>query len=84
MTTKFGLLEMAKQKPCRTPFDPQAKLTIEDQSPKGSAVDPTLYRGYVGSVLYAAQTCRPDIAYAVKELSRFLVEPLQAHLNAAQ
>ena len=84
MTKKFGLLEMAKQKPCRTPLDPQAKLTIEDQSPKGSTVDPTLYRGYVGSVLYAAQTCRPDIAYAVKELSRFLVEPLQAHLNAAQ
>jgi hypothetical protein len=84
MTNKFGLLEMAKQKPCRTPLDPQAKLTIEDQSPKGSGVDPTLYRGYVGSVLYAAQTCRPDIAYAVKELSRFLVEPLQAHLNAAQ
>ena len=57
MTKKFGLLEKATMKPERTPLDPQAKLTIEDQSLKGGQVDPTLYCGYIGSVLYTAQTC---------------------------
>ena len=60
------------------------KLTPEDQSTTGSEVDSTYYRSMVGSILYASITCRPDIAYTVKELSRFLVKPLQAHLNAAR
>ena len=60
------------------------KLTPDDQSDTSSAVDPTYYRSMVGSILYASITCRPDIAYTVKELSRFLVQPIQAHLNAAR
>ena len=60
------------------------KLTTEDQSEAGSEVDSTHYRSMVGSILYASITCRPDIAFTVKELSRFLVKPLQAHLNAAR
>ena len=60
------------------------KLTAEDQSPSGSEVDPALYRSIVGSILYAPMTCRPDIAYTVKELSRFLTKPLTSHLNAAK
>ena len=60
------------------------KLTAEDQSEAGSEVDSTHYRSMVGSILYASITCRPDIAFTVKELSRFLVKPLQAHLNAAR
>ena len=60
------------------------KLTIDDQAPNGSEVDTTYYRSIVGSILYASITCRPDIAYTVKELSRFLVNPLQKHLNAAR
>ena len=60
------------------------KLTPGDQSDKASEVDPTYYRSMVGSILYASITCRPDIAYTVKELSRFLVKPTQAHLAAAR
>ena len=82
MAKKFGL---TKTTGVSTPLVPGTKLTTEDQSTKGnSRVDSTMYRSYVGSLLYAAMTCRPDIAYAVKELSRFLVEPLKAHLSAAQ
>ena len=72
---------------CRLPIRPVpgTKLSVEDQSSNGgSRVDSTEYRSYVGSLLYAAMTCRPDISYTVKELSRFLVEPLQAHLQAAK
>ena len=60
------------------------KLSTEDQAPGGSTVDPTYYRGIVGSLLWASITCRPDIAFTVKELSRFLVSPLQKHLSAAK
>ena len=60
------------------------KLSPDDQSKNGSEVDPTHYRSMVGSILYASITCRPDIAYTVKELSRFLVKPTKAHLNAAR
>ena len=82
MAKKFGLLNSF---PVSTPMVPGTKLSVEDQSLKrDSRVDSTEYRSYVGSLLYAAMTCRPDISYAVKELSRFLVEPLQAHLQAAK
>ena len=44
-----------------------------------------LDHGYLKVVKFGASiTCRPDIAYTVKELSRFLVAPLQKHMNAAK
>ena len=43
----------------------------------------TLYQSIVGSLLYAALTTRPDIAFAVSELSRFNTQATEFHLQAA-
>ena len=51
----------------------------------GSPVLPnnTLYASLVGSLIYLSTCTRPDIAYAVSQLSRFSAAPTQAHWNAA-
>ena len=41
------------------------------------------YQEKVGSLMYAAITTRPDIAYATAQLSRFLVNPGPQHHKAA-
>ena len=42
------------------------------------------YRAIVGSLLYVAVWSRPDISYAVSELSRFVSAPGEVHLQAAK
>ena len=42
------------------------------------------YRNMVGSMLYLASWTRPDISYAVSELSRFVSAPGQNHMTAAK
>ena len=40
------------------------------------------YQSAVGSLMYAMVCTRPDIAYAVGVVSRFMTNPGQAHWNA--
>lgn len=42
--------------------------------------DPELYRRLVGRLIYLVVT-RPDLAYSVHILSRFMHEPRQEHLD---
>ena len=44
--------------------------------------DPEVYRRIIGKLLYLNLT-RPDISYAVQQLSQFLQEPAQPHYDAA-
>ena len=44
----------------------------------------TVYRAMVGSLLYVAQWTRPDISYSVSELSRFVSNPGNVHLEQAK
>lgn len=43
-----------------------------------------LYQRIVGSLNYAAISVRPDIAFAVNTLARYLQRPGEAHLTAAK
>ena len=45
--------------------------------------DRTLYQRKIGSILYAAISTRPDIAFAAARLSRFNQRPGQIHQAAA-
>nr|GEU40750.1 ribonuclease H-like domain-containing protein [Tanacetum cinerariifolium] len=63
--------------PCRTPVDTEKKLR-----PKGSLVtDPTLYRSLAGALQYLTFT-RPDLSYTVQQLSLYMPDPREPHLNA--
>ena len=64
--------------PCATPMEPRLKLSKQSTSP---AVDATEYRSLIGSLRYLMNT-RPDMAFAVGYLSRFMEDPRQEHMAA--
>jgi hypothetical protein len=66
--------------PCKIPMEPKIKLSKENVSP---LVDATLYRSLVGSLRYLANT-RPDLAFSVGYVSRFMQEPHADHLAAVK
>jgi len=56
-----------------------------DAIPEGEPeADPELYRSIVGSLGYAVQGTRPDLAYAVAALSRYSSKPYATHMTAAK
>ena len=66
---------MEECKSVSTPVAPGLKLSKDME---GEDVDPTLYRQLVGSLVYLTHT-RPDIAFAVSVVSRFLSSPKVPH-----
>ncbi|KAL4310349.1 hypothetical protein GQ457_01G030280 [Hibiscus cannabinus] len=73
---EFGFLEC---KPATTPMVPSKKLSKQDGVP---LQDITLYRKLIGKLLYLTNT-RPDIVFAVQQLSQFLSAPTDLHMVAA-
>mmetsp|Transcript_55929 Transcript_55929/g.117024 ORF Transcript_55929/g.117024 Transcript_55929/m.117024 type:complete len:2321 (-) Transcript_55929:82-7044(-) len=77
---RFGMLDCRGAK---TPMDCNSKLSLGD-CPR--TIDPELqkeYRAKVGSLQYLSMWTRPDLAYTVSILSRFLHAPGPKHLLAA-
>ncbi|XP_019171136.1 PREDICTED: uncharacterized protein LOC109166695 [Ipomoea nil] len=73
---EYGFLEA---KPACTPITAGQKLT----STEGTKLDnPEVYRRLIGKLLYLTNT-RPDITYAVQQLSQFVDQPRDIHLVAA-
>jgi hypothetical protein len=74
-------------KPAKTPALIE-RLTLDDcpvmESPEQAAMKRVPYRQLVGKLVYIATCSRPDIAYAVSELGRFLENPGQKHWKAAK
>ena len=53
------------------------KMTLEKEAGFG-------YQKAVGELLYAYVLFRPDIGYAMAELSKFIQNPAQCHYNAVK
>ena len=66
---------MAECKPCVTPMEERLKLTNASIAAK---VDATLYRSIVGGLRYLVHM-RPDIAFVVGCVSRFMEDPREDH-----
>lgn len=79
MLEKFGQTEA---KPVSTPANLNVKLQEEDGFSR--PVDVTSYQSIVGSLLHAAIATRPDIARAVRVVSKFCANPTQNHLTATK
>ncbi|CAM8948363.1 unnamed protein product [Rhodiola kirilowii] len=74
---KFG---MESSKTCATPMSPNDTLRKHESSPR---VDPTLYRGMIGSLLYLTAS-RPDILFSVFLCVRFQADPRETHVKAVK
>ena len=80
-TTK--ILEKARMAGCNAsamPMETKLKLLKEGSTP---SVDATEYRNLIGSLRYLCNS-RPDLAYVVGYLSRFMEAPWQEHLAAVK
>jgi hypothetical protein len=81
---QFG---MSDCNPAQTPMDENQKLSIRmsPDTPEGRAEMKTYpYRELIGKLLYLAVATRPDIAYVVGVLCRFVENPGLAHWYAAK
>jgi hypothetical protein len=63
-----------------TPMELNVKLRKEEGD---LLADPSLYRKLVGSLVYLTIT-RPDISFAVQQVSQFLQTPRHLHLTAVR
>jgi hypothetical protein len=66
--------------PTQVPMEPRLKLSKKSEAP---AVDATEYRSVVGSLRYLVNT-RPDLAYSVGIVSRYMEAPTTEHWAAVK
>ncbi|GKE26486.1 retrovirus-related pol polyprotein from transposon TNT 1-94 [Tanacetum coccineum] len=74
---KYG---METCKPADTPMVEKSKL---DEDPQGKAVDPTRYRGMIGTLMYLTAS-RPDLVFAVCMCAQYQAKPTEKHLHAVK
>ncbi|GJZ64449.1 hypothetical protein Tco_0620870 [Tanacetum coccineum] len=69
---------MLSTDPVDTPMVDKSKL---DKDLQGKQVDPTHYRGMIGSLIYLTSS-RPDLVFVVCMCSRYQAKPTEKHLHA--
>ena len=74
---RFGMMDC---KSMTMPMMMHLKLLSDTSS---ETVDATLYKQMIGSLMYLTNT-RPNISFAVKTLSQYMVEPRHVHLIGAK
>jgi hypothetical protein len=74
---KAGLINCT---PSHVPMEPRLKLS---KNSSGELVEATMYRSLVGGLRYLVHS-RPDIAFAVGFVSRFMEKPTTEHLVAVK
>ncbi|GJW52851.1 hypothetical protein Tco_0096936 [Tanacetum coccineum] len=74
---KYG---MESCDPVDTPVVEKSKL---DEGTQGKAVDPTRYRGMVGTLMYLTAS-RPDLTFVVCMCAQYQANPIKKHLHAVK
>ena len=79
-TDLFNRFNMLNCKSTHTPMNDNEKLVVDDETGMSSA---RYYKSIVGGLNCLSHT-RPDIAYAISVVSRFMHGPTKHHLGAAK
>nr|GEU42204.1 retrovirus-related Pol polyprotein from transposon TNT 1-94 [Tanacetum cinerariifolium] len=66
--------------PADTPMVEKSKL---DEDPQGKAIDPTHYRGMIGTFMYLTAS-RPDLVFVVCMCARYQANPTEKNLHAVK
>ncbi|GJT42788.1 hypothetical protein Tco_0951503 [Tanacetum coccineum] len=66
--------------PVDTPMVEKSKL---DEDKEGKAVDPSHYRGIIGTLLYLTAS-RPDLQFSICMCARYQARPTEKHLHAVK
>ncbi|GJQ89086.1 hypothetical protein Tco_0000225 [Tanacetum coccineum] len=74
---KYGMLS---SDPVDIPIVDKSKL---DEDLQGKPVDPTHYRGMIGSLMYLTSS-RPDLVFVVSMCARYQAKPTKNHLHAVK
>lgn len=74
----IDILKRFRMENCKPMSMPLVTNWKKIDASKSEAVDPTLYKQLIGSLMYLVNT-RPDICFAVNSLSQFMVEPKRVH-----
>jgi len=74
---------MQQCKVASTPGAVKGSVDLEEAA-SSAAVDRQQYQEMVGTLMYSAVSCRPDIAHAVQQLAQAMQAPTQMHLLAAK
>ncbi|GJT46430.1 retrovirus-related pol polyprotein from transposon TNT 1-94 [Tanacetum coccineum] len=72
--------DMESSDPVDTPMLEKSKL---DEDTQGKAVNPTHYRGMVGTLMYLTAS-RPDLTFVVCMCARYQAKPTKKHLHAVK
>jgi hypothetical protein len=79
---------MEELKSVSTPFAVGSRYLSANSDNEGAAKPSTMeikqYQAMVGSLVYAMLCTRPDLAYAIQQLSQFSPNPTNAHFQAAK
>src|SRR5262249_20423446 len=73
---------MEDARPMSTPLDHSLPLILAQ--PQDKRADLTQYQELIGSLNHLAVFSRPDISNAVSQLSSFMQDPTETHMNAAR
>lgn len=73
---------MVDCKPAGTPVGPSVELGSD--SPLLGRAERKLFRRLIGRLIFLVIATRPDIAFAVNQLSQYLAEPRKAHFAATK
>lgn len=82
-TAYAKMLEKAGLQDCNERKYPMDQKIILHKDEAGKAVEPTMFRSLIGGLRYLVHT-RPDIAFTVGLISRFMEKPTMLQLNAAK
>ncbi|GJW82709.1 hypothetical protein Tco_0155854 [Tanacetum coccineum] len=64
-------------------INPMVEKSKLDEDPQGKVVDPTCYRGMIGTLMYLTSS-RPDLVFPVCICARYQANPPEKHIHAVK